>query len=317
MRRRFSAKGGWRAALSGRATLIAFFLFVLAAGSNPIAVRFSNFELPPFLGAASRFGAAALIFWIVVLGRRISVPTGRALAATVLYGVISVGASYAFLYWALVRIQPGLASVFLATVPLLTLFLAAAHRLEALSWRKLTGALVAVGGIVLIVDGGLGGIVDVPALLAMAAGAACLAEGGVVFKLLPQADAVATNAVATSTGAVLLAGLSLLAGEEWSLPASASTWAAFGYLVVVGSVVVFYLYLFVLARWPASTTAYGLVLLPVVSVAVSAWLTGEVVTASFAVGAAVVLAGVWVGAISGASRAIVSEPAAMAECVRC
>ena len=317
MNRRLISKGGWRAALAGHATLIAFVLFVLAVGGNPVAVRFSDRGLPPFWGAAFRFSAAALIFWIVVLARRVTLPRGRALIGTVIYGAIAIGASFAFLYWALVRTQPGLASVFIAIVPLLTLFLAAAHGQEELSLWRLAGAVVAVGGIVIIVGGRLGGDLDVPALLALLAGSVFVAEGGVVFKLLPRADPAATNAVALSTGAVLLAGLSLLAGEKWSLPASASTWAAFGYLVAIGSVAMFYLYLFVLAHWPASTTAYGFVLMPMVSVALSAWLTGEAVTASFGVGIAVVMAGIWLGAVRGSSRAAAPAPVARVDCVTC
>jgi drug/metabolite transporter (DMT)-like permease len=317
MDRRPGSKGGWRAALAGHATLIAFVLFVLVVGGNPVAVRFSDRGLPPFWGAAFRFSAAALIFWIVVLARRVALPRGRALIGTVIYGAIAIGASFAFLYWALVRTQPGLASVFIAIVPLLTLFLAAAHGQEELSLWRLAGAVVAVGGIVIIVGGRLGGDLDVPALLALLAGSMFVAEGGVVFKLLPRADPAATNAVALSTGAVLLAGLSLLAGEKWSLPASASTWAAFGYLVAIGSVAMFYLYQFVLAHWPASTTAYGFVLMPMVSVALSAWLTGEAVTASFGVGIAVVMAGIWLAAVRGSSRAAAPAPVARVDCVTC
>ena len=314
MRRISSPTGGWRAFLAGRATVIAFFLFVLAVGGSPVAVRFSNGGLPPFWGAAFRFAVAALIFWIVVLVRRIAVPRGRALVGTVVYGAMAIGASFAFLYWALVRVQPGLASVFLALVPLLTLFLAAAHGQEGLNWWRLAGALVAAAGIAVIVGGGLGRTLDAPALLALLAGTVCIAEGAVVIKLLPRVDPAATNAVALLTGAVLLAGLSLLTGERWSLPASATTWAAFGYLIVISSVVGFYLYLYVLARWPASSTAYGFVLAPVVSVAVSAWLTGESVTASFGVGAAVVLVGVWLGAVKGSLRAAAAKRAAAVEC---
>ena len=96
----------------------------------------------------------------------------------------------------------------------------------------------------------------------------------------------------------------------------ASTWAAITYLAVVGSAVALYLYLFVLARWPASTTAYGFVLMPVVSVAVSARLTGEVVIASLVVGAGVVLVGLWVGAVRGSSRVTIPKPVAV-ECAAC
>jgi len=306
-----------QAGLSGRAGLIAFGLFVLLAGSNAVAIRFSNVELPPFWGAAARFGAAALIFWAIVLARRIALPRGRALVFGLLYGVTGIGVAFALIYWALVRIQAGMASIFVALVPLPTVFLAAAHGLEPLRWRRVIGALVAVGGIALIVSSRLGDGLTLPLLLALMAIPVAMAEGAVLIKLSPQPSPMASNAVAFSAGAVILTGLSLLTGEKWSLPADARTWAAFGYLVVIGAVLVNYLWLFVLARWPATKAAYGHVLFPIVSVAMSAWLTGEVVTVSFVLGAAVTLAGVWLGAISRSVRAATPAPASMPEMVDC
>jgi len=316
MKRRFYSRGDL-AGLSGRVTLIAFVLFVLLGGSNAVAIRFSNHELPPFWGATIRFASAALIFWAIVLVRRIALPTGRALLGTLLYGVVAIGASYAFAYWSLVRVEAGRATVFLAFVPLMTLFLATAHGLETMSWRRVAGALIAVVGIVVVVGGGLGTTLTLPLLLALIAGVVCNAEGAVIFKLLPKGNPVATNAVAFTTGAAVLAGASMLAGEKWSLPAAANTWAALTYLVVIGSVLVFYLYLFVLGRWPASRTAYGFVLLPVAAIPISAWLTGEVVTVSFVLGALVVLVGVWLGAISRSPRPVAVELAPAAECANC
>jgi drug/metabolite transporter (DMT)-like permease len=309
-------KGSLWAGLHGHVTLIAFVLFVLLAGSNAVAIRFSNVGLPPFWGAAARFGAAALIFWAIVLAGRIAVPRGRGLIGSLLYGVIGVGVAFALIYWALVRVQAGMASIFLALVPLPTVFLAAAHGLEPLRWRRVAGALVAVGGIALIVIGRLGNGLTLPVLLALMSIPVAMAEGAVLIKDSPQSSPMATNAVAFSVGAVILAGLSLLSGEKWSLPADATTWAVFGYLII-GAVLFNYLWLFVLARWPATRVAYGPVLYPVVSVAMSAWLTGEVVTATFVLGAAVALAGVWLGAISRPARAAAPAPAPGPEMVDC
>jgi drug/metabolite transporter (DMT)-like permease len=136
--------------------VVAFALLVLIGGSNAVAVRFSNLELPPFWGAAIRFASAGLIFWIIVLGRRIALPKGRALIGTLLYGLLAIGAAYAFLYWGLVRVQAGLTMVVLAFVPLMTLFSALAHGLETFRWRGLIGTLISIAGILVAVGGGLG-----------------------------------------------------------------------------------------------------------------------------------------------------------------
>jgi drug/metabolite transporter (DMT)-like permease len=276
---------------------------VLFGGGNPVAVRFSNSGLPPFWGATLRFSAAAVIFWILVLVRGLAVPRGRALVGAVLYGFLSIGAAYAALYWGLLRASAGLAGAILALVPLMTLFFAAAHGVEKLRWRGAIGAAVATAGVVFGVVGGFGGAVHVPSVLALVAGVACLAEASVVFKLFPQSHPMVTNAVALTTGTPLLAALSLLTGEQWALPSALNTWAAFGYLTLVGSVGVFYLYLRVLSQWTASATSYAFLLIPVATVVIAAWLLGEVVTLSFVIGAALVLAGVWIGAIRAAPPA--------------
>jgi drug/metabolite transporter (DMT)-like permease len=105
-----------------------------------------------------------------------------------------------------------------------------------------------------------------------------------------------------TTGALFLPFVSLAAGENRYLPERAATWLAWAYLVVVGSVVVFSLFLYVLKHWTASATSYQFVLLPFVTVALSAWLTGEQLTPSLVLGGVLVLAGVWVGALMPAGR---------------
>ena len=76
-----------------------------------------------------------------------------------------------------------------------------------------------------------------------------------------------------------------------------ATWAAVGYLVVVGSAVVFVLYLVVLRFWAASRAAYGFVLIPFVTVALSAWLDNEPLGVGLLLGGLLVLSGVYVGAL--------------------
>ena len=296
-----------------RVVLIAFVLLVLIGGSNAVAVRFSNSELPPFWGAGMRFAVAALIFWIIVLARRIAVPRGRALVGAALYGLLSVGLSYAFLYWGLLRVQANLTMVVLALVPLLTIFLAWAHRLETLGWRRVVGAVIALAGILLVVGEGLGTRIPVASFLALVAAAACIAESAVILKLFPGGNPLATNALALTIGGALLLGLSRVAGEAWSLPVATNTWVAFVYLVVLGSVVLFYLYLYVLARWTASATAYSFLLFPLATVPVAALVAGEGITVSFLVGGTLGLFGVWLGSIRGAPRAVPADPSPMAE----
>jgi drug/metabolite transporter (DMT)-like permease len=103
------------------------------------------------------------------------------------------------------------------------------------------------------------------------------------------------NAVGMTTGALLLLAGSMVAGESHVLPQQVATWAAVAYLVV-GSVVVFVLYLVVHRHWAASRAAYGFVLIPFVTVLLSAWLDNEPLGVGLLLGGLLVLSGVYVGA---------------------
>jgi drug/metabolite transporter (DMT)-like permease len=107
-------------------------------------------------------------------------------------------------------------------------------------------------------------------------------------------------------GGPLLLGASGLIGESWALPSETETWVAVSYLAVIGSVGLFGLFLFVLRRWSASGTSYATALIPVVTVIVGSLLASEVITLTMVIGGAIVLVGVYIGALAGTPE----EPAA-------
>ncbi|MHB1132684.1 MAG: DMT family transporter [Chloroflexota bacterium] len=283
---------------SERLTLGVFVVLILLSGVNAVAIRFSNVELPPFFGGAVRFGFASLVLFAIVAARRLPLPRGRALLGTVFFGVLALGSSFALLYWALLTVHAGLTQVIVSLVPLLTFFFALVHRQESYRGRALAGSLLAIAGVFVIFRDQIAGGAPLPALLAIVLAAACMAEGVVVLKSIPKSHPVTTNAVAMAAAALALSALALLTRETPALPTLAATWAALFYLVLPGTVLVFMMFLFVLQRWSASQTSYQFVLMPFVAVAVSAWLQGEAVTPAFAVGGALVLLGVYTGALA-------------------
>ena len=284
-----------------RLTLLAFSTTILLGGANFVAVRFSNRELPPFWGASLRFAVASLLFFALVAALRLALPRRRALLGAVLYGTLTFGGTYALLYWGLVQVPAGLASLIMASGPLLTLLFAVAHRLEPFRLRGLLGALLALAGIGLMFAGPAQTNIPLLSLLAVLAGAACAAEASVLVKMLPGAHPITTNALGMASGALVLLAFSLLAGEARALPTEPDTWMALAYLVLLGSVGLFALFLFVIRRWTASATAYAFVLFPLVAVVLSALLEGEPVTLGLLAGGALVPAGVYLGALKTAT----------------
>jgi drug/metabolite transporter (DMT)-like permease len=105
------------------------------------------------------------------------------------------------------------------------------------------------------------------------------------------------NGVGMLVGAVLLVAGAAVAGEPMVVPQRAATWIALGYVVTVGSIAVFLLLIFVLQRWSASRAAYVMVLIPFVSVGLSAWLDDEPVRGGLVIGGLLVVSGVYFGAL--------------------
>jgi drug/metabolite transporter (DMT)-like permease len=151
---------------------------------------------------------------------------------------------------------------------------------------------------------------SLPHAAAILLAAVLTAEGGVLIKKFPPTPPVMSSAIALTVGGVMLAVASLISGETWTIPAQMSTWIAFLYLLIGPTIVVFLLYMVVLAGWSASGTAYGYVLAPLVTIVVASTLAGESINWNFVVGAALVLAGVFVGVLL-PSRA---KPAVETEC---
>ncbi|NCF69360.1 MAG: EamA family transporter [Chloroflexi bacterium] len=285
--------------LPDTSVLLAFILAVFLAGANAVAVRFTVAELAPFWGATMRFAAAAAIFAVIGLIGRVALPRGRVLGGVLIYGILGFGLSYALLYFAIRELTAGFTMVILALTPLLTFLFAVLHRLEPFRWRALLGTLLAVAGIALAFTGQAENSVPLWAVLFMAGAAACFAESTVVLKMLPPVSPMAVNAVGMGAATVLLAVLSLVAGEAWVLPQQAQTWTAVFYLVIFGSVLLFYLVVYVIQHWTATASSYLVVLTPFVTVPLGALLAGEKVTVGLVLGAVLVLAAVFVGALSG------------------
>jgi drug/metabolite transporter (DMT)-like permease len=280
-----------------RTALTAFVAMSVLAGGNAVAIRFSNRELDPFWGASLRFAFAASLLVAVMAILRLTLPSGRALAGAVLYGVLAIGGAFALAYYGFVRIHAGLGQTLLAVVPLATLFLAVVQRQERVRLGAVMGGLIALAGIAVMSNATVDADVPALSLIAVLGAAFCFAEAAVLVRHFPPVHPVTMNAVGMATGAALLFGGALLAEDTLELPRRAETWSAIGYLVPVGSVLVFVLYLVVLRYWEASRAAYEFVLIPVVTVALSTWLDDEPLGLGLLLGGPLVLLGVYVGAL--------------------
>jgi len=286
-----------KTSVSSHFPLVAFIISVLLVGFNAIGVRFTVLELSPFWSATLRFAPAAIILFILVFLLKLPIPKGRGLLGSMIYGALNFGGGYAFIYYGLGKVQPGMAQVILALVPLFTLIFAILHHQEFFRWRAILGTLLAAGGIALVFGEQLKTNVPVLSLLALVFGAIFISESSVIAKAFPTNHPITTNAIGMSMGVVILFVLSLIRHEPLILPIKTKTWISLAYLILFGSCIAFILFLYVLKNWTASGLSYQFVFLPFVTLSASALLSGEKLNSILIIGAVLVLLGVYIGVL--------------------
>jgi len=287
-----------------RTALISFFVAVLFGGGNGVAIRISNRELSPLWGAFLRFILAAVLFGAIMAAFRLSLPRGRALLGASIYGLLSFGISSAFAYYSLIRLQAGLGQTLVAVIPLFTMLLAVLYRQEKLRLAGVVGTALALLGIGVMSGATFGKSVPLLSVLAVLGAALTFAQATIIVRALPEVHPVTMNAVGLATGAAFLLLGALVTGESLRLPNQVETWLALAYMVPLGTGIVFGLYLTVLQYWTATRASYSFVLMPVVTILLSAWLDNERIGAGFLIGGALVLAGVYVGALRVSARTL-------------
>ena len=280
---------------------------VVLAGGNSVGVKIATDELDDFWAAALRFGASGALFAILMIPLRSPLPHGKALLGAVTYGVLAFGMAFGLAFVAIPMTGAGAGQLLLGLVPLLTLILAPLHGLEPFRLRAMLGSLVALVGV-----GILAAIASPSTSRWPASGwGSSLRSSSRRRASCSSSPPAPTRSRATrsacSTGALILVPISFLLGEQWALPTQSDTWAAMIYLVVPGSLGVFWLFVVVLRRWTASAVSFEFLLIPLATIPFSALLTGEVITPLMLVAGAIILAGVYLGALAPDPRQAATE----------
>jgi drug/metabolite transporter (DMT)-like permease len=251
---------------------------------------------PTYLAAALRFViAAALLAGVVAVGRARPLPRGRrawiALAAA---GVLNF-TSYALLYTAEEQIPGGLAAVIFGTLPLVTAVLGAATGIERPTRGAVIGAFVSLAGLAII------GVerLEVSATQALACGmvlasVTCAATYNLILKRTTQGlHPLATTASFLAVTAVLMSLLAFTVERQpppWPPPLRPTL--AVLYLAIVGSVVAFAGYFYLLGHVRVMTLSTLVLAQPIIALVVDALLEAQRIAPRTYLGAGVTLLGV-------------------------
>jgi drug/metabolite transporter (DMT)-like permease len=300
------------------ATVVALLTVYVVWGSTYLGIAYVVDTLPAFGSAGVRYAIAGLVLLAALwvhgrLRRRADErerPTWVHWRSAAIVGVLLLLGGNGFVVLAE---QPGLlpsgiAAVLVATVPIwLNLF-------EAILSRRRPSALL-LGGVV-------AGFIGVVILVAPTSGASEINPAGVGLVMfatiswaagsLYQRRAPLPRSPWISTGMEMLAGgvalmlVSVLTGEPGRTdPSTFSTTSllALVYLIVIGSLIGFSAYIWLLNNAPVSTVATYAYVNPVVAVALGAWLRSEPITLRTLLAAGIIIAAV-IAMVSGRPRTV-------------
>ena len=291
-------------------------------GSTYLAIRVMVETMPPLLGAGARFAlAGAVMLGVLTIRRRrgfaVARITGRELASAVVVGTLLCFLGNGLVTVAEQHVPSGLAALLVGSVPMWVVLLRSATGDRVLP-GTLGGVAVGFGGLALLLLPGSrpAGAALGSALLVVFA-AACWASGSFLSTRVPL-----PRAALQSTGWQMLGGgmtmtvTGLVAGEGGSVDFgtfSTRSLLAFAYLVLIGSLVAFSAYAWLLQHAPISLVATYAYVNPVVAVLLGWLILDEQITVTTAVGATVVVASVWwivrARPAGGAARAAPAPPA--------
>jgi drug/metabolite transporter (DMT)-like permease len=267
-------------------------------GSTWLFIKLGLEDLPPLTFAGIRFLIACAILFLLIRALHIPLPHDRRdwllLAVT---GVLSFTLNYGLIFWAEQHISSGLAALLQATTPAFGLIIAHLHLpSERLTWAKIIGVVLGVCGVGVVfsnqlsIAGGraLAGCVGVVLssifvaysnVLIKAYGRklepAILAAGQMFFGLIP----------------LLLIGIPLEGNPlhyRWTPMALVSLF----YLAIVGSVIAFLLYYWLVHNMDVTKTMMISLVTPVVAVLLGLVVLNEKLDWRTIAGGAMIVAGI-------------------------
>jgi drug/metabolite transporter (DMT)-like permease len=267
-------------------------------GSTWLFIKLGLADLPPLTFAGIRFVIACAIICVLIRARGIRLPNdGRDWLLLVITGVLSFSLNYGLIFWAEQHISSGLAALLQATTPAFGLVIAHLHLpSERMTWAKTIGVVLGICGVGVVfsnqlsIAGGLALAGSVAVVLSSVFVAysnvlikahgrklepAILAAGQMFFGLIP----------------LLLIGIPLEGNPlhfRWTPMALVSLF----YLALVGSVIAFLLYYWLVHNMDVTKTMLISLVTPVVAVALGMVVLGEKLDWRTIAGGAMIMSGI-------------------------
>jgi drug/metabolite transporter (DMT)-like permease len=241
-------------------------------GSTWLFIKLGLEDLPPITFAGIRFVIACAIIFLLIRVRHTSLPRQRRdwllLAVT---GVLSFTLNYGLIFWAEQHISSGLAAVLQATTPAFGLVIAHLHLpAERMTWAKIVGVVLGVCGVAVVFSNQLSiaGGKALAGCVAVVASSVFVAYSNVLIKAHGkklEPSILAAGQMFFGLIPLLLIGIPVEGNPlhyHWTPLALVSLF----YLAIVGSVIAFLLYYWLIHHMDVTKTMMISLVTPVVAV---------------------------------------------------
>ncbi len=263
-------------------------------GTTWLGIKISLRYAPPIAGAGLRFVIAGLVMYAAAAALRKTVhPRKTPWKLVLVLAAFLFGMNYILTYTAETHVSSGVTAVLFGVLPFFMFGMGhylIGERTTPVTWL---GALLAFAGVAVIsLEADVHG--SIWYALAAVGAAASSAFANVYAKRHADNDPLVTLPPAMLIAGVAVTAIGFAAEHPDTHRAfSAPSWAALLYLAIAGSGLAFFLNLWLLARIRAWIVGMSSLIIPVIAVAVGVIFGGERFGLRELVGAALVIAGVW------------------------
>ena len=267
-------------------------------GSTWLFIKLGLEDLPPFTFAGIRFVIACAILFAWIRIRRLQFPTARAdwilLAVT---GILSFGLNYGLLFWGEQYISSGLAALLQATIPAFGLVFAHFHLPgERLTWARIGGVVLGVCGVGVIFSNQLAvaGRQALAGCVALILSSLFVAYANVLVKARgTNMDPAILAAGQMFFGLLLLFAVGIpLEGNPMNFHWTPMALIALFYLALVGSVIAFLLYYWLVLNMDVTKSMLIALVTPVVAVILGMIVLDEEIGWRTLLGGAMIMIGI-------------------------
>ena len=271
--------------------ILALFCTYFIWGSTYLAIRFGIESFPPFLMAGMRFTIAGAILYIVMRYLGAANPTKQQWLGASAVGILLPALGNGTVCYVQQTISSSVAALSIATAPIWMAIFSSiwGHKITNKEWL---GVAVGFVGITLLnIGGSLHGELTSALLLIFAA--ASWSFGSVWGRRLEMPIGLMASATQMLIGGLVLLLMSALQGETWPQQISQKSWGAMLFLIVLGSLVAYSAYQYLLKTVRPLVASSNTFVNPVVAFTVGIWFANEHVTTIEFIALAVILVGIF------------------------